>query len=79
MRHALFSTTIISFKSPISRKIPTANNPFALLLDALHRSRRLQAERILGQHSHLIAKYRLASYQPPAPASNAEGDDHVGH
>jgi hypothetical protein len=74
MRHALFSTTIISFKSPISRKIPTANNPFALLLDALHRSRRLQAERILGQHRHLIARY-----QPVAPASNAQGDDHVGH
>ena len=74
MRHASFSTTIISFKSPFSRKIPTANNPFALLLDALHRSRRLQAEKILGQHRHLIARY-----QPVAPASHAEGDEHVGH
>jgi hypothetical protein len=78
MRHALFSTTIISFKSPISRKIPIANNPFALLLDALHRSRRLQAEKILGQHRHLIDRY-VAKHQPVAPASNAEGDDHVGH
>jgi hypothetical protein len=74
MRHALFSTTIISFTSPISRKLQTTNNPFALLLDALHRSRRLQAERILAQHRHLIARY-----QPVAPTSNAEGDEHVGH
>ena len=51
-----------------------SNSPFASLLDALHRSRRLQAERVLAQYRHLIAKY-----QPPAPASNAEGDDHVGH
>ena len=74
MRHALFPTTIISSTPSISPQIPTAKNPFALLLDALHRSRRLQAERILGQHRHLIARY-----QPVAPTSNAEGDDHVGH
>jgi hypothetical protein len=78
MRHALFPTTIISSTPSISPQIPTAKNPFALLLDALHRSRRLQAERILRQHRHLIARY-VAKHQPAAPTSNAEGDDHVGH
>jgi hypothetical protein len=74
MRHASFSTSFVSSTPASSRQISTANNPFALLLDALHRSRRLQAERILGQYRHLIAKY-----QPVAPTSNAEGDEHVGH
>jgi hypothetical protein len=74
MRHASFSTSIASSTPVISPQTPTAKSPFALLLDALHRSRRLQAERILVQYRHLIARY-----QPVAPTSNAEGDDHVGH
>jgi hypothetical protein len=74
MRHASFSTSIASSTPTISQQVPTANSPFASLLDALHRSRRLQAERVLAQHRYLIAKY-----QPVAPTSNAEGDDHVGH
>jgi hypothetical protein len=74
MRQASFSTSIASSTPAISQHVPTAHSPFASLLDALHRSRRLQAERVLAQYRHLIAKY-----EPPAPTSNAEGDDHVGH
>ena len=74
MRNASFSTSIVSSTPAIPQQIPRTNNPFALLLDALHRSRRLQAERILAQHRHLIARY-----QPVVPTSNAEGDEHVGH
>jgi hypothetical protein len=74
MRHASFSTSIASSTPAIPRRLPKANSPFALLLDALHRSRRLQAERILRQYRHLIARY-----EPVAPTSNAEGDEHVGH
>jgi hypothetical protein len=35
---------------------PTRRGYFARLLNALHRSRRLQATRVIRQHQHLVAK-----------------------
>jgi hypothetical protein len=35
---------------------PTRRGYFARLLNALHRSRRLQASRVIRQHRHLVAK-----------------------
>jgi hypothetical protein len=74
MKHASFSTSIDSSTSVISSKTPTRKNLFARLLEALHHSRRLQAQRVLGQYRHLIARY-----EPVAPTSSARGDEHVGH
>lgn len=54
MRHASFTASIDSSTPAISDR--TARGFFAGLLGALHRSRRLQAQRILGQYRHLIAQ-----------------------
>jgi hypothetical protein len=61
----------------LSRAVPRRGGFFALILDALHRSRRLQAERILRHYRHLVAR----TDQPTAcnPPSNPETRDHVGH
>jgi hypothetical protein len=74
MRLASISTSIDSTTSVISRKTPTRKSLFSRLLDALHHSRRLQAQRVLGQYRHLIARY-----EPSDKASNTGGETDVGH
>jgi hypothetical protein len=72
MRHASISTSIASSTSAASQDKPTRKSLFALLLEALHHSRRLQAQRVLAQHRHLIARYR-----PVNTAPNAGGETDV--
>jgi hypothetical protein len=74
MRHASFSTSIVSSPPAISEAKPARKSLFVLVLDALHRSRRLQAERVLAQHRHLIARY-----EPISSTSRAGGETDVGH
>jgi hypothetical protein len=74
MRPALFSATIDSSTSAISRNLPTRKSLYARLLEALHHSRRLQAQRFLAQYRHLIARY-----QPSDTTSKAGGETDVGH
>jgi hypothetical protein len=45
-----------------------------MFLEALHRSRRMQAQRVLGQYRHLIARH-----QPADATSNDGGGNDVGH
>jgi hypothetical protein len=74
MRHASFSTSIASSTRAISQNKPTRKSLFALLLEALHHSRHLQAQRVLGQYRDLIARY-----QPVDAKGEIGGDEHVGH
>jgi hypothetical protein len=74
MRLASISTSIDSSTSAISRKTPTRKSLFTRLLEALHHSRRLQAQRVLGQYRHLIARH-----QPADMASNTGGETDVVH
>jgi hypothetical protein len=60
MRHALFSTSIDSSTPAISQKTPTEGACSQWLLEVLHHSRRLQAQRILGQYRHPIAPPQAA-------------------
>ena len=56
MRHASFiSTKIVSFET--AREHPKKRKSiFRIIFEALHHSRRLQAERTLHQYRHLIDK-----------------------
>jgi hypothetical protein len=73
MRHALFSTS--TFSSPaISEDTPKRRSLFASLLEALHHSRRLQAQRALRQYRHLIARPDAAG-----ATSNVGGEGDVGY
>jgi hypothetical protein len=74
MRHASFSTSIGASTPAISRKKPTRKSLFVSLLEALHHSRRLQAQRVLGQYRDLIARY-----QPADDKGKIGGDEYVGH
>jgi hypothetical protein len=74
MSLASISTSIDSSTSVISRKTPTRKSLFTRLLDALHHSRHLQAQRVLGQYRHLIARH-----QPSDAASSGGGETDVGH
>jgi hypothetical protein len=72
MRHASFPTNIDSSTPTTSNR--TTRGFFAVLIEALHQSRQLQAQRVLRQYSHLIA-------QPDAVdiKSNAGGQQNVDH
>jgi hypothetical protein len=72
MRHASFPTNIRSSTPATSSR--TTRGFFAVLLEALHHSRRLQAHCILRQYRHLIA-------QPDAvdAKSNVGGQQNVDH
>jgi len=57
MRHALFPVTRSSVRAPAP--LPERRGQrglFALILDALHRSRRLQALRMLQRYRYLAAR-----------------------
>jgi hypothetical protein len=71
---ASISTNIASSTSAVSRNIPARKSLFVRLLDALHHSRHLQAQRVLGQYRHLIASNQRAD-----TASNCGGETDVGH
>jgi hypothetical protein len=74
MRHASFFSTNIGSSTPASSQTrPTRKSLFASLLEALHHSRRLQAQRVLAQHRHLIARY-----EPADVKTNAGGEKDVG-
>jgi hypothetical protein len=60
MRHASFATSIASSTPAISQNQPTRKSLFASLIEALHHSRRLQAQRVIGQYRDLIARYEPA-------------------
>jgi hypothetical protein len=75
MRHASFSLT--STDSPtlaLSQTKPTIKRLFASLLEALHHSRRQQAQRVIAQHRHLIARY-----EPADAKTSVGGVKDVGH
>ena len=56
MRHApFFATRLVSFGTARERPKPR-KSIFRIIFEALHHSRRLQAERTLHQHRHLIHK-----------------------
>jgi hypothetical protein len=74
MRHASLLTSIDSATPAISRAASTRQSPFAWLLDALRHSRRLQAQRFLGEHRHLIARSETADL-----TRNIAGETNVGH
>ena len=74
MRLASISTSIASSTSAVSPNIPTRKSLFSRLLDALHHSRHLQAQRVLRQYRHLIARH-----QPAGTALNGGGETDVGH
>jgi hypothetical protein len=74
MRHASFSTSIASSTPAIFQNEPTRKSLFASLLEALHHSRRLQAQRVLEQYRDLIARY-----EPADAKGKIGGDEHVGH
>ena len=58
MRNVLFSAnTFVSFESSSPKKI-SQPSLFRRFLQALHHSRRLQAERTLRQYRHLIDRER---------------------
>jgi hypothetical protein len=57
MRHASFPAIGFSASAPsFFRGKRRQRRLFTLILDALHRSRRLQAQRILQQYRHLVAR-----------------------
>jgi hypothetical protein len=56
MRHATYHVTGFSPTSVVASRPSKRRGLFAALFAALHRSRRLQAERVLRQHQHLIAR-----------------------
>jgi hypothetical protein len=64
MRHALFSTSIDSSTPVISNRTARRKGVFALVLEALHHSRRLQAERIIRQYRHLLASSEPRDSKP---------------
>jgi hypothetical protein len=72
MRHASFSTGIESSTPAISNR--TRKRFFAVLLEALQHSRRLQAQRILRQYRHLLARPDAVDAK-----SNVGGQQDVGH
>jgi hypothetical protein len=69
MRHTSFpSADIVSSAPAISGQTTKTKSQFALVLEALHHSRRLQAQRVLWQYRHLIHD----------PKSNIGGQQDVG-
>jgi hypothetical protein len=74
MRHASLWTSIESSTPDISRTPSTTKSLFAWLLEALHHSRRLQAQRALGQYRHLIVRPETAGVR-----RNTAGENNVGH
>jgi hypothetical protein len=56
------SATASAVSGRASRRI---GRIFALILDALHRSRRLQAQRVLHQYRHLIARAPASKVHHP--------------
>lgn len=74
MRHAPFiATRFDSFET--ARERPKKKSIFRIIFDALHHSRRLQAERTLHQYRHLIHKAESNTLRELNNRSGAK--DHV--
>jgi hypothetical protein len=54
---SMIATDLASHQTVLDRR-KSAKGIFTIVLEALHRSRRLQAERTLGKYRHLIDKTR---------------------
>jgi hypothetical protein len=80
MRHATYHVTGFSPTAVVASRPSKRRGLFAALFAALHRSRRLQAERVLRQHQHLIARAHARTQQHEAGElkSAIESVGHVG-
>jgi hypothetical protein len=80
MRHATYHVTGFSSTSVVTSRPSKRRGLFAALFAALHQSRRLQAERVLRQHQHLIARAQERAQQREAGElkSAIESVGHVG-
>jgi hypothetical protein len=79
MKHASFPTTIASAVPVTAPSIasPKASARWSLyqwLLDTLHHSRRLQAQRAIAQYRHLIARPETADTKSNTAESTQVGD-----
>lgn len=76
MRHATYHVTYhLSSASVLISRAPKRRRFLAALLGVLHQSRRLQAERVLRQHQHLIAR---AEQRRADETKSAMESGHVG-
>jgi hypothetical protein len=64
MSDALFSASGLAARKATRREQIQRNGFFGLVLEALHHSRRLQAERTIRRYQHLIDKRWLPFDQP---------------
>jgi hypothetical protein len=79
MKHASFpSAEIDSSALAVSGQTKKTKSLFALILEALHHSRRLQAQLVLWQYRHLVASPAEAN-SIPDPKSSIGGQQDVGH
>jgi hypothetical protein len=80
MRHATYHVTGFSPTTVVASRPSKRRGLFAALFAALHRSRRLQAERVLRQHQHLIARAhaRTQRHEAGELKSAIESVGHVG-
>jgi hypothetical protein len=72
MKHASFPTVIDSTIEVTARKPSTRWSPFQWLLETLHHSRRLQAQRVLRQYRHLIARRETADAKSKVTADTLD-------
>ena len=75
MRHATYHGTVFS-STPVIIRLSKRRGLIAALLAALHHARRRQAQRVLRQHQHLIA--RVDRRQACELKSAIESSGHVG-
>jgi hypothetical protein len=66
MGHAPFITTRLVTLDADRDHLKKRKGIFAIILEALHHSRRLQAERIIRQYHHLLASSEPGDSKPKA-------------
>jgi hypothetical protein len=71
MRHASFPAATASLEADLRGRKTRRKGIFASVLEALHYSRRLQAQRILRQYQHLISQPEQAGPHNSNPNSEA--------
>jgi hypothetical protein len=76
MKHVPFSAVGSPTSAPTLFREKRKKGFFALILDALHHSRRLQAERVLRQYGHLTRVDQRTDFSRP---SNPEKREDAGH
>ena len=78
MRNASYPATgmVSSVEVARSKRLPKRRSLFASLFDALHESRRLQAELIVGRYRHLIDRtQQRAAAQLAATKGRSDGSE----